>query len=175
MKRIEPIYNLANESICMFPLFHKNNVAYFFGIGLVMQISRGNEFDLVNMSFTAMGNKIRPVIVAGNNARRQLLTLKRGQYALVYGVAKKEWNKSADPNFKPVYYAKWRLYAYMIQGMYVPKMFDYKKNEEDIANGIEENQFDEMTDAQVQAYQESAKEAIGSLLFGDEDEGDYNG
>lgn len=86
------------------------------GIGVVRKIEKGEDFDLVGMDFGA--GFMREIYVKSNHARRQIYTLKRGQYAWFYGSMKyyTEDNKQ-----------KSSLFAKAFQGWYVPKNLDIKK------------------------------------------------
>lgn len=100
------------------------------GIGLVRRIEKGEDFDLVGMDFGA--GFIREIYVKNNHARRQIYTLKKGQYAWFYGTLK--------------YYTedgkrKSSLFAKAFQGWYVPKNLDIKKlDPEEIEKLTQENE-----------------------------------
>lgn len=109
----------------------------FTGDGLVMKISRGEKFDIVTVMF-GIGVKYRDVVVTHTRARRQILTLKRGQWARFGGMARLYQEKTKPKEgYKSVLYKKWYLFAYFLQGYYTPKMFDIRKRQEDIDNGEE--------------------------------------
>lgn len=86
------------------------------GIGLVKMIQKGTDFDLVGMDFGR--GFIREIYVKNNHARRQIYTLKKGQYAWFYGFVQyyKDNGKS-----------KASFFAKAFQGWYVPKSMDIIK------------------------------------------------
>lgn len=132
-RRNEPS-TIWGESIVLYPLYDFREFA-FKGIGKVVKISKGEQADMVYVLFYPMakGDAIKPrvVFVSGNHPRRQLLTLKCGQYAEFYGKAIKKPIKhlAQDGKLKDSY--KWEMFAYACQGWYVPNMFDVKKAHKD--------------------------------------------
>ena len=84
------------------------------GVGYVIKIKQGENFDLVYINFGK--NYWREIIVQYNHARRQLLTLKCGQYATFYGKFKYDFVQK-----------KMIFYAYGLQAWYVPKSMDIKQ------------------------------------------------
>ena len=86
------------------------------GIGIVRTIQKGDEFDLVKMDFGR--GYTREIYVKSNHARRQIYTLKKGQYAWFYGLMKCYVLKGKK---KICFYAK------AFQGWYVPKSMDIIK------------------------------------------------
>lgn len=87
------------------------------GVGRVAKIKQGDNFDLLYLNF---GRKYaREIIVQYNHARRQLLTLKKGQLATFYG--KYKIYKKEDGKLQSV------LYAIGLQAWYVPKAMDIKQ------------------------------------------------
>ena len=91
------------------------------GVGLVKRIEKGKDFDIVYVDF---GNrKLKQVIAGNNHTRRQVYTLKYGQYAWVYGLKRTYYikgTKKTDKQFKTCIFAK------ALQGWFVPKQFDIK-------------------------------------------------
>ena len=85
------------------------------GIGRVIKIQIGENFDLVTMNF---GRTHREIIVQNNHARRQIYTLKCGQLATYYGQFRiiKE-----DGIFKTIHY------AVGFNAWFVPRTMDIKK------------------------------------------------
>ena len=99
----------------------------FYGIGLVYRVVKGEKFDLVYVRFGTFPNiKTRLVVVYDNHARRQILTLKRGQYCQVYGVCR-YFTSEKEVNGEKLKCIKLGLYAKGISGWYVPTMMDIKK------------------------------------------------
>lgn len=86
------------------------------GIGIVKVIEIGQDFDFVKIDFGAGFS--RPIIVKNNHARRQIYTLKKGQYAWFYGtICYYRENGKMQAT----------LYAKAFQGWYVPKNMDIKQ------------------------------------------------
>lgn len=108
----------------------KNDYTICIGIGRVMTIQKGEEFDLVGMDFGR--GYTREVFVKNNHARRQIYTLKKGQYAWFYGLMK---TYKIEKKIKCYFYAK------AFQGWYVPKNMDIiKVDPNDIEILTEENE-----------------------------------
>ena len=100
------------------------------GVGLVKTIQKGEEFDLVGMDFGR--GYSRQIYVKNNHARRQIYTLKKGQYAWFYGVM-----RCLTIDGKP----NTTLYAKAFQGWYVPKNMDIMKiDPKDIDKLSQENE-----------------------------------
>ena len=100
------------------------------GIGLVKVIQKGEEYDMVAMDFGR--GFTREIYVNLNHARRQIYTLKRGQYAWFYGTARffRENGK-----LKAMFFAK------ALQGWFVPKQMDIvKADPNDIEEMTKENE-----------------------------------
>ncbi len=104
------------------------------GVGRVCKIQQGENFDLVYINFGR--NYAREIIVQYNHARRQLLTLKKGQLATFYGKFKIYRNK--DNEIRTVFY------AIGLQAWYVPKAMDIKAIDTDAFEKIEKEQEKEM-------------------------------
>lgn len=94
----------------------ENDFTICYGIGRVISIQKGEEFDLVGMDFGR--GWAREIYVKNNHARRQIYTLKKGQYAWFYGLMKCYKEKGRK---KACFYAK------AFQGWYVPKTMDIIK------------------------------------------------
>ena len=115
------------------------------GVGIVKVIQKGKDFDMVGMDFGR--GFAREIYVKNNHARRQIATLKKGQYAWFYGTLRSyqddgQWNTS--------------LFAKAFQGWYVPKVMD-------IIN-IDPNEVEELTEEN-----ESKIDFIDKLISGDEE------
>lgn len=127
----------------------------FEAIVKVKKISKGKEFDLVLGTFGAFNMKLRRFIVRHNHARRQLLTCKIGQFALMYGETRlyKVPHKTTVGKTMQT-----RLFfPYMIQGMYVPKAVDIEHYEEEVEQGIENEIFEELSEEKEQFYNDTLK------------------
>lgn len=104
------------------------------GVGRVCKIQQGENFDLLYLNF---GRKYaREIIVQYNHARRQLLTLKKGQLATFYGKFKIYRNEQNQ--IRTVFY------AIGLQAWYVPKAMDIKAIDTDAFDKIEKEQEKEM-------------------------------
>ena len=143
------IHNMPDTKMC-----------YFMGIGVVKMITKGKDFDVIKVMF-GITNKCRDVIVYHTRARRQILTLKTGQYGLFYGTAKLSYSEIPREGQTPYYKKQYSLMAYMVQGMYVPTMFDVKK---DIENEIEHPEEYEHIHEMEQGTENLFKDVIDSLL-----------
>lgn len=97
------------------------------GIGIVRVIEKGEEFDLVGMDFGR--GWYREIYVKSNHARRQIYTLKKGQYAWFYGLMRLY---TIGKKKKACFYAK------AFQGWYVPKTMDIIK--------VDPNEIDKLTE-----------------------------
>ena len=100
---------------------------FCFGIGTVIKIQKGEEFDMVGMDFGR--GYTRNIVVKHNHARRQIYTLKCGQLAWFYGLM-----KTYTENGK----RKSALYAKGFQGWFVPKNMDIIKINPDDIEKLEE-------------------------------------
>lgn len=162
-RKSSSIVALQDESILVWVRYART-FSLWQGIGLVKRISRGKEFDIIYVSFGIATNKQRPIVVVNSKPRRQILTLKCGQYAQFYGECfkKKEprtfITKEGKEVKKDIFL--WEFYAMAIQGWYMPKMFDVKKLEQDIENGEEKEQITPMSDKEEKAYEEQIKELL---------------
>lgn len=154
----------VGESLLFFPKIPSRSYTLFFGIGRIYKINHGQDFDIVDTIFGVETIKGRKILVIDNHARRQVQTLKKGQYALFYGICV---NKYADVEVKAKYGDRMVrpkvaiFYAYMIQGMFVPRTLDIQKLNEDIANGIEEDQQVEMSEKEKNMFQKEVDSILG--------------
>ena len=111
--------------------YESNDMTICFGIGRVITVQKGQEFDMVGLDFGRGFPK--EIIVKNNHARRQIYTLKKGQYCWFYGLARFYKDEKRKP--KVAYYAK------AFQGWYVPKNFDIKQlDPNEIEKLTEENE-----------------------------------
>lgn len=118
-----------DESLMMFSYSMHNKKRYrlFYGIGVVYRVVKGDKQDLIYINFGMFReHQTRLVVAYENNARRQILTLKRGQVCQVYGVCR-YFTTEIELNGKKTKGVKLGLYARAIQGWYVPTMIDLKK------------------------------------------------
>jgi len=113
-------------------VYGKDEILNFQGIGIVRSIKKGEHYDMVVMSF---GSYTRKVLVNYNRARRQIYTLKCGQYAQVFGRCR--FGKLED-GMTYLY-----LYALALNGWYVPKALDIKKADDKFEELVEEQSTDD--------------------------------
>ena len=130
---VEPVMGkmeyLYGESLMLFGPQKYRGKTYkpFYGIGLVMRVVKGDKQDLVYIRFGCFQNvKHRLVVVYHNHARRQILTLKRGQICQVYGICR-HYQTDITLNGEKVKGVKLGLFAIAINGWYVPTMLDIKR------------------------------------------------
>lgn len=138
------IYHLKGESLILFDYSQRQGKSYriFYGIGIVYRVVKGDKQDLVYINFGIFKEqKTRLVVVYENHARRQLMTLKRGQVCQVYGVCR-HYTTKINLNGKESKGLRLGLYATAIQGWYVPTMLDIRKmpNNDDLVNPSEKEQ-----------------------------------
>lgn len=146
-----PVYCKYGEDLEFLGGHDKGRATMFKGMLLPFSIEHGENFDILEGKFGLSGRR-RQIIVSHNQARRQLLTVKIGQYCEVFGEARLYRKEVTKPDGKVVHPTFWGLYAMAINGWYVPRMFDVKKREEDIASG-EEKPYGEMTKEKEQYFQ----------------------
>lgn len=108
----------TSETLFIFGINNDNTkYRWCLGVGRVCKIKQGENFDLVYINF---GRKYaREIIVQYNHARRQLLTLKRGQLATFYGKFSFWANEQGETRSV--------FYAIGLQPWYVPKAMDIKQ------------------------------------------------
>ena len=120
---------LKDESLMLFSYAWRNKKRYrlFYGIGKVYRVVKGEKQDLIYVNFGAFKeNKRRIVVAYENHARRQVMTLKRGQVCQVYGICR-YFTTKIKLNGLETKGIKLGLYAIAINGWYVPTMFDIRK------------------------------------------------
>ena len=140
----------------------------FKGTGLVLKISRGTNFDVILVRFGVMTARTREIIVIHSRARRQILTLKRGQFADFLGEAVVISEDRPDNPYKNKFVKRLHFTAFAIRGWYTPKAFDVKKYEEDIANGEEENYIDPLEEDKEKQIEKTINDLFDKK--GDDDE-----
>ena len=120
---------LFGESLMLFgwQKYHGKKYRPFYGVGVVYRVVKGDKQDLVYIRFGPFNTtKTRLVVVFHNHARRQILTLKRGQCCQVYGVCR-YFTTDIKLNDKDTKGLRLGLYATAIQGWYVPTMLDIRR------------------------------------------------
>lgn len=120
---------LVGESLVLFTTNTYRHKRYqaFYGVGIVYRVVRGEKNDLLYVRFGTFQNvKTRLVVVFHNQARRQLLTLKRGQPCQIYGVSR-TFSTKIKLNGQERIGAKLGLYAMAINGWYVPTTLEIRK------------------------------------------------
>lgn len=155
---------LFGESLMLFgwQKYHGKKYRPFYGIGVVYRVVKGEKQDLVYVRFGPFNTtKTRLIVVYHNHARRQTLTLKRGQCCQVYGVCR-YFTTDIKLNGKDTKGLKLGLYATAIQGWYVPTMLDIRRlpTNEDIV---------EPTQNEKQ-YLENMDELLNEFMTGNGDE-----
>ena len=121
--------HLKDESLMLFSYSQHNKKRYrlFYGIGVVYRVVKGEKQDLIYINFGIFReHPTRLVVAYENHARRQLLTLKRGQVCQVYGICR-YYKADVEINGFKTKGIRLGLYARGILGWYVPKMMDIKK------------------------------------------------
>lgn len=122
---------VMGESLMLFgwQKYHGKRYRIFYGVGVVYRVVKGDKQDLVYVRFgTFQTTKTRLVVVYHNHARRQTLTLKRGQCCQVYGICRYFSTEYTDlKTHEKGRRVRLGLYATAIQGWYVPTMLDIKK------------------------------------------------
>lgn len=134
--------------------FHssKCGIIQYKGIGIVMKIERGEKFDIITVRF-GMTRRTRELLVFHNQARRQILTLKRGQCGIFSGEARLQEKMVKLYDDRPPVKRKWWVFhSYVNYGFYVPKAYDFKKHKEDVENGVEEEQIEKMQESREKHY-----------------------
>lgn len=159
VKRMQPVNQIKDECIMLFN--DSTNMKQFWAHGKVYKIERGENFDLVNVK-CGFNARVREIIVTDNHARRQILTLKRGQYGTFYGQCRIYIVELENGKKVP----KWHFFAYDIMGSYVPTMFDVKKREKNIETGEEVNYIDNLMESKVEYF-----DGVLNQIFGKEKKG----
>ena len=150
------VEHIRGETLMHFGVCKINKINYrqVWGVGRVRRISKGDKFDLVYISF-GIEHKWKRIIVIDNFARRQIMTLKRGQICQVYGVCR-YFTTDVKLKGQQVKGQRLGLYAKGIQGWYVPKVMD-------IIN-VDPNDVEELT-----KENESKIDFIDKLIMGEEE------
>lgn len=105
------------------------------GIGKVCAVQKGENIDKVILYF---GTKTRPVYVVSNHARRQIYTLKRGQYCWFLGYLKGIKDRK-NGKMKPF------IFALGFLAWYVPKMVDIEKYDVEELEKLEEENANDLS------------------------------
>ena len=120
---------LYGESLMLFgwQKYHGKKYRPFYGVGVVYRVVKGEKQDLVYVRFGPFNTtKTELVVVYHNHARRQILTLKRGQCCQMYGICR-YFTDDIVLNGKETKGVRLGLYATAIQGWHVPTMLDIKR------------------------------------------------
>lgn len=161
--RCDYAYTVRGESIFLLEDFRV--AKHFLAIGKVYRISHGNKFDIVTIRTKIRTNAMRDILVYDNLARRQIYTLKAGQWCTIFGLSVIDTKEVIVKGEKKVIPNRY-YYAYSIQGHYVPKSFDVNK-----MAGSEECDVKEMLESQEQSYQHAIDLMLDNAIFGEEDNG----
>lgn len=114
-------------------LRRKSGWIHYFGYGIVHKIYKGDRFDVAYINFGRGYESNVRVYFHDLNARKQLYTLKTGQYAM-FGLMKHKDMVSKYPND---YMVEWAM------GIYVPKMVDIRNTE------LEEKEIESMKETEL--------------------------
>ena len=158
------VTTLKNECIYI-SLHDERTLGQFLAMARILRISKGENFDVITVQL-GLTKKARDIVVTNNHARRQLLTCKRGCFAQIFG----ECRIAKRKNSMGFVYKEWELFAWAIQGWYVPKMFDVRKREKDIADGIEEDETLPMSEEQKDFYKDVVEEILDKNFYELDDE-----
>ena len=124
-----PIEHLKDESLMLFSYSTQKGLRYrlFYGLGVVYRVVKGEKNDIVYINFGIIQEHPRRlVMVYDNHARRQLMTLKRGQICQVYGICR-YYKTDINVKGKADKGIRLCLIARGILGWYVPTMVDIRK------------------------------------------------
>ena len=174
-----PPHCLNGEALLIFGGWGtRNQPTQFMGEFVPFKIMRGNKYDMIQGVFGFVG-KVRTLYVIENNARRQLLMLKKGQFAHVYGrailkdIEVKYLDKQGNQRVKKT--SKWEFVAYAFMHYYVPKQLDIRKREEMIAKAEERDETEVMDRAVEEQYQSVIDTLLNSTNKSAEEEFNYWG
>ena len=146
-----------NETLMLFSYSWRNRKRYrlFYGVGTVYRVVKGEKQDLIYINFGVFPeNQTKLVVAYDNIARRQVLTLKKGQPCQVYGLCRYYTTEFETEDGRKLKRVRLGLYAKGINGWYVPTMMDIKKmpTNEDIVDPSEKEEellenFDDILDS----------------------------
>lgn len=119
-----PVRYTSGETLMTYGKWFKSNrFTTYMGLGVVTKVQKGDKLDIVKMNF---GRRYaREILVYHNHARRQIYTLKRGQFAMVFGYMRIERDKETN-EYHTI------MLAYGFNAWYVPKTLDIKNEEYDL-------------------------------------------
>lgn len=123
------VEHIANESIIFFGKAEYKRKSYrmFYGIGYVYRVVKGEKCDLIYINFGMFPNmRPRLVVALDNRARRQTLTLKRGQLCQVYGLCR-NYTTYFEYNGEQHKRVRMGLFARGLNGWYIPTMLEINK------------------------------------------------
>ena len=113
-------YTLASrKGELLFRLEAFQNVDLVVGVGIVKDISKGENFDVIYMTFGLKNSLERMLVVKKQDARRQIALLKINKYAFVVG-------------YCYLYRGKLIFYATALQAFDTPRVLDVKRGLLDI-------------------------------------------
>ena len=146
-----------NETLMLFSYSWRNRKRYrlFYGVGTVYRVVKGEKQDLIYINFGVFPeNQTKLVVAYDNIARRQVLTLKKGQPCQVYGLCRYYTTEFETEDGRKLKRVRLGLYAKGINGWYVPTMMDIKKmpTNEDVVDPSEKEEellenFDDILDS----------------------------
>lgn len=107
----------------------------YFGIGKVLRVKKSDDFDLVVVDFGRGSERPCKIYINSLNARKQVYTLKVGQYAQFGMIRTTDYALQKND----LYIAQWCM------GIYVPKIVDIR-NSELTSEEIEEMNNDDLSE-----------------------------
>ena len=121
------------ESLMLYGNYAYKGYKYrqFSGIGIVYGIAKGDICDFVRIQFGVHNDSThyRTICIYKSMARRQILTLKRGQPCQVYGVVIYKKKEYVDDKGETQTRYEEILYAKGLNGWYVPTLKDTRSME----------------------------------------------
>lgn len=118
-----PYENLLILGECSIKRLREKGYKMVIGFGIMRKAIKGEKFDIIRVNF---GSGVqREILVVDNHARRQIHTLKQGQYMLFVGKMRNMTYNHREGKY---------FIADMLQGMYVPKILDIKRSDIDMSN-----------------------------------------
>lgn len=126
------VRNFEGEALFNFGEYQDTKFAFVYGVGLILAINHSEKFDTIWVNF---GRRKRRIIVDMNHARRQVYTLKVGQYAHIIAIYRryKHFNEETQ-----TWESEYLMFARALQGWYVPKQFDIEKGNDNFRDMTEE-------------------------------------
>jgi hypothetical protein len=125
------IVGRRGESFIIFPT-HSHKKRFALGVATLIKISKGHDFDVLEMNFGLGWVNPRKIIVKDMDCRKQVSLLKVNQFVLFYGMICVE--KMDDEKRKNFFYAKALMPFYVPNAVdirHLEELTDFNKLEED--------------------------------------------